>query len=342
MRLESAREQLHDAAVQTSAHPGAGPRRNACSRRLQACGCPAAGLGPRGHACGGPAPVAVPCGTWVAGSHRPRPARAVHHGWRAGLPSGPLGLLSDARGTWPGAWPARACGAVDAARERLELIHAADEAQAVAQPRHRRAGRRNRALRTRDRRGRMLPCRWRAPRRVRRRGSAREARARCAAAGAPCCRSLRQARAGMRASAHARAGSARAHGGWMPARARQPAERSPPGAHGLCPPAPRSRHPQQQRPRPGPAWRSPALPLGLGKGRACRTSSANCGSASAPRRCATVVSSPRADATRRGPVCSSTKQPVPYVLFAVPGPQRWPSTAACWSPRQPAGRAVGS
>jgi len=46
MRLTSARERPHGAAVQTRAPPGAGARRNACSRRLQACGRPAAGLEP--------------------------------------------------------------------------------------------------------------------------------------------------------------------------------------------------------------------------------------------------------------------------------------------------------
>ena len=49
-----------------------------------------------------------------------------------------------------------------------------------------------------------------------------------------------------------------------------------------------------------------------------------------------VVSKPAWDATASVPVCSSRKQPVPYVFLASIGRQRCPSIAACWSPRQPA------
>ncbi|MNN79243.1 hypothetical protein D3C81_1958690 [compost metagenome] len=50
-----------------------------------------------------------------------------------------------------------------------------------------------------------------------------------------------------------------------------------------------------------------------------------------------VVNRPRADSTACCPVDFSTKQPVPYVFFAMPGvKQAWPNKAACWSPAAPA------
>ena len=49
-----------------------------------------------------------------------------------------------------------------------------------------------------------------------------------------------------------------------------------------------------------------------------------------------VVSSRFREATRSVPVLSSTKQPVPYVDFIMPGAkQPWPMVAACWSPAMP-------
>ena len=45
---------------------------------------------------------------------------------------------------------------------------------------------------------------------------------------------------------------------------------------------------------------------------------------------AMVVSRPFSDRTARSPVCNSTKQPVPYVFFAIPGwKHAWPNRAAC-------------
>mmetsp|Transcript_1349 Transcript_1349/g.5497 ORF Transcript_1349/g.5497 Transcript_1349/m.5497 type:complete len:250 (+) Transcript_1349:415-1164(+) len=64
-------------------------------------------------------------------------------------------------------------------------------------------------------------------------------------------------------------------------------------------------------------------------------SSAYAGVASLPSRHAIVVSSPCLDSTTFPPVLRSMKQPVPYVFLAPPAPQRWPSVAACWSPRHP-------
>ena len=50
-----------------------------------------------------------------------------------------------------------------------------------------------------------------------------------------------------------------------------------------------------------------------------------------------VVSSPSWEATGLLPVFISTKQPVPYVFFAIPSEkQHWPNRAACWSPAIPA------
>ncbi len=96
----------------------------------------------------------MPWKTRSAGSHRPRACQS-RASWLAkqACPQARQACSPMHRRTWrwPGARPARACGAVDAARKRLELVHAADEAQAVAQPGHRRAGRRDCALRARAR-----------------------------------------------------------------------------------------------------------------------------------------------------------------------------------------------
>src|SRR5258708_17665523 len=46
---------------------------------------------------------------------------------------------------------------------------------------------------------------------------------------------------------------------------------------------------------------------------------------------------PLFDATRFASVCMSTKEPVPYVFFAMPAVvQACPNRAACWSPAMPA------
>mmetsp|Transcript_32939 Transcript_32939/g.72784 ORF Transcript_32939/g.72784 Transcript_32939/m.72784 type:complete len:286 (+) Transcript_32939:553-1410(+) len=64
-------------------------------------------------------------------------------------------------------------------------------------------------------------------------------------------------------------------------------------------------------------------------------SNAYCVSACGPSLNATVVRRPWLDVMGELPVLSSMKQPVPYVFFASPATQRWPSMAAIWSPRQP-------
>mmetsp|Transcript_544 Transcript_544/g.1208 ORF Transcript_544/g.1208 Transcript_544/m.1208 type:complete len:347 (+) Transcript_544:148-1188(+) len=65
-------------------------------------------------------------------------------------------------------------------------------------------------------------------------------------------------------------------------------------------------------------------------------SSAYWGGASLPSWNAIVERSPWLDGTSWDPVLRSMKHPVPYVFFASPGLHRWPSVAACWSPRHPA------
>ena len=61
-------------------------------------------------------------------------------------------------------------------------------------------------------------------------------------------------------------------------------------------------------------------------------STANCAEVS--NDAARVASSRCWETGRTPPVCSSAKQPVPYVFFDSPGRKHaWPTSAACWSPR---------